>query len=90
MEQRVVFKLDLPNRKIIAVKSKCSKILVDVLRPILHKYDYTLEQVIVVNRDNESVDINLPVTSIDGYRLHIYLKNGKTNIFKIIWQCNFL
>lgn len=47
IEQRVVFKLDLPNRKIISVKSKPCKALGDVLRPILHKYNYRLELVTV-------------------------------------------
>lgn len=47
IEQRVIFKLDLPNRKIISVKSKPSKALGEVLRPILHKYNYDLELVTV-------------------------------------------
>lgn len=47
IEQRVVFKLDLPNRKIISVKSKPCKTLNDVLRPILQKYNYQLESVTV-------------------------------------------
>lgn len=47
IEQRVVFKLDLPNKKIISVKSKPCKLLVDVLRPILSKYNYDLEYVTV-------------------------------------------
>lgn len=47
IEQRVVFKLDLPNKKIISVKSKPCKVLGDVLRPILHKYNYRLESVSV-------------------------------------------
>lgn len=47
IEQRVVFKLDLPNRKIISVKSKPCKALGEVLRPILQKYNYRLELVTV-------------------------------------------
>lgn len=47
IEQRVIFKLDLPNRKIISVKSKPSKALGEVLRPILQKYSYDLELVTV-------------------------------------------
>lgn len=45
IERRVVFRLDLPNRKTIAVKSKQNKSLSQVLRPILHKYGYRLEMV---------------------------------------------
>lgn len=47
IEQRVVFKLDLPNKKIISVKSKPCKLLSEVLRPILQKYNYQLECVTV-------------------------------------------
>lgn len=47
IEQRVVFKLDLPNKKIISVKSKPCKLLSEVLRPILQKYNYQLESVTV-------------------------------------------
>lgn len=73
VEQRVVFKLDLPNKKIIAVKSKCTKIIVDVLRPILHKYNYRLEDVFVTTKASEEVDVKLPVTAIDGVRLNVQL-----------------
>lgn len=83
VEQRVVFKLDLPNRKVIAVKSKYTKILVDVLKPILHKYNYNLEQVKVTFRGGESVDISLPVTSVDGMRLNIEQNQGTMYIFYI-------
>lgn len=47
IEQRVVFKLDLPNKKIISVKSKPCKMMSEVLRPILQKYNYQLEMVTV-------------------------------------------
>ncbi|RZC33398.1 regulator of G-protein signaling loco, partial [Asbolus verrucosus] len=71
VEQRVVFKLDLPNKKVISVKSKYTKIIADVLRPILLKYNYNLDQVKVALNENELVDIHLPVTSIDEKRLKI-------------------
>lgn len=45
IEQRIVFKLDLPNRKVISVKSKTSKQLEEVLRPILSRYNYRLDLV---------------------------------------------
>ncbi|XP_060536156.1 regulator of G-protein signaling loco [Cylas formicarius] len=75
VEQRVVFKLDLPNRKIISVKSRYSKIIADVLRPTLHKYKFNLEQT-NVTRAGCPIDISLPVTSIDMDRLNISLKEG--------------
>ncbi|PSN42008.1 hypothetical protein C0J52_08253 [Blattella germanica] len=43
VEQRAVFRLDLPNRKTVGVKAKPGKSLGEVLRPILHKYGYKLE-----------------------------------------------
>lgn len=45
VEQRAVFRLDLPNRKTVGVKAKPSKSLAEILRPILHKYGYKLELV---------------------------------------------
>jgi len=45
VEKRVVFRLDLPNRKTVGVKAKPGKSLGEVLRPILHKYGYKLELV---------------------------------------------
>lgn len=76
VEQRVVFKLDLPNRKTISIKSKYTKIIMDVLRPSLHKYQYNLDQVLVMS-ENGPIDLQLPVTSIDGMRLNILLLDGK-------------
>lgn len=47
VEQRVVFRLDLPNRKTVSVKAKATKTLGQVLRSILHKYSYRPESVTV-------------------------------------------
>ncbi len=80
IEQRVQFKLDLPNRKVISVKSKPCKVLSEVLRPILHKYNYRLELVQVMSKqeNSELVDTSVPVTAIDGQRLQILCKaNGE-------------
>ncbi|XP_018328425.1 regulator of G-protein signaling loco isoform X3 [Agrilus planipennis] len=76
IEQRVIFKLYLPNKKVIAVKSKYTKILMDVLKPILCKYDYKLDNVnITVGKD--FVDVYQPVTSVEEKRLIVQLKNGQ-------------
>nr|XP_023014758.1 regulator of G-protein signaling loco isoform X2 [Leptinotarsa decemlineata] len=75
VEQRVVFKLDLPNRKTINIRSKYTKIIIEVLRPSLHKYQYNLDQVIVMN-GKSPIDLHLPVTSIDGMRLKVLLCEG--------------
>ncbi|XP_056640653.1 regulator of G-protein signaling loco [Diorhabda sublineata] len=73
VEQRVVFKLDLPNRKMISIRSKYTKIIIDVLRPSLHKYQFNLDQMVVLN-GNTLVDLHQPVTSIDGMKLKVLYK----------------
>ncbi|CAH1163571.1 unnamed protein product [Phaedon cochleariae] len=73
VEQRVVFKLDLPNRKTINIRSKYTKIIVDVLRPSLHKYQYNLDEVFILN-GNVAIDLDVPVTTIDGLRLKVQLR----------------
>uniref|UniRef100_A0A182K8D4 RGS domain-containing protein n=1 Tax=Anopheles christyi TaxID=43041 RepID=A0A182K8D4_9DIPT len=77
IDQRVVFKLNLPNRKMISVKSKAAKPLADVLRPILHKYNYELDQMKVVVHSTVDVclDMTQPVTTVDGLCLYIRSAN---------------
>lgn len=80
IEQRVVFKLDLPNRKVISVKSKPCKLLFEVLRPILHKYNYSLNMVEVFSKEsNDYIDTAHHVTNVDGVRLQILLKSESTS-----------
>lgn len=76
VEQRVQFKLDLPNKKVISVKSKPCKIFCEVLRPILLKYNYQLELVQVYSKEEHpvTIDMSVPVTAIDGQRLQIVCK----------------
>ncbi|XP_070074052.1 regulator of G-protein signaling loco isoform X2 [Drosophila takahashii] len=76
IERRVAFKLDLPDPKVISVKSKPKKQLHEVIRPILSKYNYKMEQVQVIMRDTQApLDLNQPVTMADGQRLRIVLLN---------------
>ncbi|XP_028897367.2 regulator of G-protein signaling loco isoform X2 [Zeugodacus cucurbitae] len=76
IEQRVAFKMDLPDRKVISVKSKPKKQLHEVVCPILHKYNYDIEEVQVVMRETqEPIDLSLTVTHADGQRLQaLWLK----------------
>ncbi|XP_017041724.1 regulator of G-protein signaling loco isoform X2 [Drosophila ficusphila] len=77
IERRVAFKLDLPDPKVISVKSKPKKQLHEVIRPILSKYNYRMEQVQVVMRDTQlPLDLNQPVNAADGQRLRIVLLNS--------------
>lgn len=86
IEQRITFKLYLPESKVISVKSKPKKYLHEVIRPILQKYNYDLDNVDVIRRDNqEKLDLSQLVTTADGLRLLIILnKTGddskQTNI----------
>lgn len=75
VEQRVLFKLDLPNRKVISVKSKPSKKLLEVLWPILNKYNIEFDEVQVFSKDSkDSIDISLPVTTVDQKHLLVVNK----------------
>ncbi|KAH8420905.1 hypothetical protein KR222_009078 [Zaprionus bogoriensis] len=76
IERRVAFKLDLPDPKVISVKSKPKKQLHEVIRPILNKYNYQMESVQVLLRDTQApLDLMQPVTVADGQRLQIALLN---------------
>lgn len=83
IEQRIAFKIDLPNKKVISVKSRTNKILSDVLRPILQKYEYNLDsiQVYVKFCDYEplELDVDTSVETVDGQRLYIVCKNGTSS-----------
>uniref|UniRef100_A0A182MGU4 Regulator of G-protein signaling n=1 Tax=Anopheles culicifacies TaxID=139723 RepID=A0A182MGU4_9DIPT len=80
IDQRVVFKLNLPNRKMISVKSKATKPLADVLRPILYKYNYELDQmkVEVHSAVDVTLDMTQPVTTVDG--LYLYIRSANESI----------
>lgn len=77
VEQRVLFKLDLPNKKVISVKSKANKVLSDVLKPILNKYNYKMEEVqgFIKEQGQKPLDATLPVTAVEDKRLLILYKN---------------
>ena len=49
LEQRVVFRLDLPNKKSLAVKAKPTGIIRDTFRPILAKFGLKLDNNLVVH-----------------------------------------
>jgi regulator of G-protein signaling len=84
IEHRVVFKLDLPNKKVISVKSKTCKVLSEVLRPILHKYNYRLDLVQVFGRDTpDPIEMSLPVTAVDGQRLQIVCKDENPEVGEV-------
>ncbi|XP_046658243.1 regulator of G-protein signaling loco isoform X2 [Homalodisca vitripennis] len=87
VEDRVVFRLDLPNRKTVAVKSKQGKTLAQVLRPILHKYGYRLEMVtLCLMSENEVVEPTAPVTAVDNQRLQVLTRSTPTECSHLGWR----
>ncbi|XP_049825933.1 regulator of G-protein signaling loco isoform X3 [Aethina tumida] len=77
VEQRVVFRLDLPNKRIVSVKSKYTKPIQDILRPILHKYEFNMDQMKVTTHQGAPVDVTQHVITIDGARLTVQRKDEK-------------
>nr|CAI5854878.1 unnamed protein product [Callosobruchus analis] len=75
VERRVTLKLDLPNRKTVTVKSRGCKQLSEVLRSSLHKYQYQLDRVAVVDADGRPLDLRLSVSEVDGMRVAVRLKD---------------
>lgn len=45
IERRVLFRMDLPNKKSIGVKAKPNRLIKDVFKPILTKYGYKLDTI---------------------------------------------
>ncbi|XP_014249405.1 regulator of G-protein signaling loco isoform X2 [Cimex lectularius] len=94
IERRVSFRLDLPNRKTVAVKSKQCKTLSQVLRPILNKYGYKLEMVtLCLMSENEVLEPSLSVTHVDSQRIQVLTRSTPTECLSQIgsWRlddCN--
>jgi hypothetical protein len=55
----VVFRLDLPSKKTLGVKAKAGKTLADVLKPILNKHGYKLENatvtLVIIKQSSETI-----------------------------------
>ena len=45
VERRVLFRMDLPNKKSIGVKAKPNRLIRDVFKPILNKYGYRMDAI---------------------------------------------
>ncbi|KAL5022712.1 hypothetical protein ScPMuIL_001867 [Solemya velum] len=69
IEMRVLFRLDLPNRKSIGVKAKPNRTIKDVLKPILNKYSYKLENIGVhLSGHTSLLDLESMVSTIENQR----------------------
>ncbi|XP_014275009.1 regulator of G-protein signaling loco isoform X2 [Halyomorpha halys] len=81
IERRIIFRLDLPNRKTIVVKSKQGKTLYQVLKPILQKYGYRLEMVtLCLMSENEVLEPNMSVTLVDNQRIQVLTRSTPTEL----------
>jgi len=70
VEPRVLFRLELPSKKSIGVKAKQTKLVEEVLGPILNQYGWNLDAMTVrLDGQQSRVDMKASVTSIDNSRL---------------------
>ncbi|XP_065337501.1 regulator of G-protein signaling loco isoform X3 [Cloeon dipterum] len=77
VEQRVVFRLDLPSKKTLGVRAKASKTLAEVLKPILNKHNLKLENAIVtLICDTTPLDVNKPITFVENERLQVCISGN--------------
>ncbi|XP_071827392.1 regulator of G-protein signaling 12-like isoform X4 [Apostichopus japonicus] len=72
IERRIVFKIELPNKRLIGVKSKPTKKLIEVLRPVTHKYELQLDD-LVIHLCNSPIplDLEISVATLDNQRIMI-------------------
>lgn len=59
------------------MKSKYTKPIQDILRPILHKYEFNMDQMKVTTHQGAPVDVTQHVITIDGARLTVQRKDEK-------------
>ncbi|XP_070540395.1 regulator of G-protein signaling 12-like isoform X2 [Ptychodera flava] len=72
VENRVMFKVELPNKRVIGVKSKPNKAIIDVLNPIMSKYHLTLEGMVVhLNASPVQLELDIEVATLEGQRVII-------------------
>ncbi|XP_052261018.1 uncharacterized protein LOC127865158 isoform X8 [Dreissena polymorpha] len=70
IEERVLFRMDLPNKKCIGVKAKPNRLIKDVFKPILNKYGYRMETIdIHLNGQSDSLCLDNLVSTIDSQRV---------------------
>ncbi|XP_067936118.1 regulator of G-protein signaling 12-like isoform X3 [Watersipora subatra] len=70
VEKRSVFRIVLPDKRNVGVKAKPHRTVRDVLRPILLKYGFNIDEV-VVTQSGEVVSHEVLVSSVDERRLTI-------------------
>ncbi|XP_045189698.2 regulator of G-protein signaling 12-like isoform X2 [Mercenaria mercenaria] len=71
IERRVLFRMDLPNKKSIGVKAKPNRLIRDVFKPILNKYGYRIDAIDVhlSGQSDRNLCLDNLVSSIDSQRV---------------------
>ncbi|KAJ8317195.1 hypothetical protein KUTeg_005099 [Tegillarca granosa] len=89
IERRVLFRMDLPNRKSIGVKAKPNRSIRDVFKPILNKYGFKLDAINVqLSGKPGLVDVEAEVSSIDNQRVVITTRDESgTKKFYMVIVC---
>lgn len=83
VEPRVLFRLELPSKKSIGVKAKQTKLVEEVLGPILSQYGWNLADM-TVRLDGQragpgpGVELRASVTTIDNTRLVVAHRTAET------------
>ncbi|KAL3863634.1 hypothetical protein ACJMK2_005384 [Sinanodonta woodiana] len=76
IEKRVLFRMDLPNKKSIGVKAKPNRVILDVFKPILHKYGLRIDSIEVYLSGHTAVlDLEGLVSLLDNQRVVVVSKD---------------
>ncbi|XP_050397325.1 regulator of G-protein signaling 12 isoform X3 [Patella vulgata] len=89
IERRVLFRMDLPNKKSIGVKAKPNRTIRDVFKPILNKYGYRVDQVgVQLSGGSDFLDLEVLVSEVDNQRIIIISKEDLNGYYgNIICYC---
>ncbi|XP_064630120.1 regulator of G-protein signaling 12-like isoform X2 [Lineus longissimus] len=72
IERRVLFRMDLPNKKCIGIKAKPKRSVANVVRPVLHKYGYKLDNVVMHMANSPAmVTMEAEVSTLEHQRVVI-------------------
>uniref|UniRef100_T1JE93 RGS domain-containing protein n=1 Tax=Strigamia maritima TaxID=126957 RepID=T1JE93_STRMM len=74
IEERILFRLTLPNKKTLFVKNDCDQIIRTALQSVLNRCGFKMESVIVMTCNNQEIDLNLPSRNFDKQCLIVDLK----------------
>ncbi|XP_067128151.1 regulator of G-protein signaling loco-like isoform X2 [Centruroides vittatus] len=75
VEQVILFCLELPNKKTIGVRAKPDKLCSEVIKPILQKHGYKIDQVVMhIASTQKQLPFSVPITVLDSERVILQTK----------------